>query len=235
MPIALLDDTLAFPHPSLAEPEGLLAVGGDLSLERLLLAYRHGIFPWYSVGDPVLWWSPDPRMVLFPSEFHASRRFRRVLKNPPFTVTCDTAFPQVIRACARQRAPGREETWITPEMEEAYIQLHRQGHAHSIECWQDGELVGGLYGVAVGTCFSGESMFTRVPNASKVALAKLVEFVKAWDGGFIDCQMYTAHLERHGAREISRREFLARLADARNRKASPGAWAEAFARIGDSA
>ncbi|MFP4191202.1 MAG: leucyl/phenylalanyl-tRNA--protein transferase [Candidatus Hydrogenedentota bacterium] len=229
MPIALLDDTPAFPHPSDAEPEGVLAIGGDLSPERLVLAYREGIFPWYSAGDPLLWWSPDPRMVLFPPEFHTSRRFRRVLKNPPFTVTCDTAFSQVIRACARQRTPGREETWITPEMEEAYIQLHRQGHAHSIECWQNGELAGGLYGVAMGACFSGESMFTRAPNASKVALAKLAEFVGRWDGGLIDCQMYTPHLERHGAREVPRRDFLALLAAARAKGASAGSWTEAFA------
>jgi leucyl/phenylalanyl-tRNA--protein transferase len=191
---------------ALLEPDGLLAVGGDLEPERLLYAYRNGIFPWYGPDQPILWWSPDPRLVLFPGQLHISRSLARTLRRRHFTVTLDTAFEQVISECAAPR-PGQAGTWITPEMQAAYIRMHKLGHAHSVECWQQGRLVGGLYGLAMGRVFFGESMFTRVANASKVGFVTLVRQLQRWDYRLIDCQVHTGHLESLGADMIPRREF----------------------------
>jgi leucyl/phenylalanyl-tRNA--protein transferase len=210
MPVYQLTDELVFPHPSLSDPIGLLAVGGDLSPERLLLAYANGIFPWYSDPGPMLWWSPDPRLVLFPGELRVSHSLRRVIKKRVFTVTIDEAFGEVIRACANSRA----ETWITRDMIRAYELLHTLGYAHSFETFQEGRLVGGLYGVAMGKAFFGESMFSAVTDASKVALVHMVSYLAELDYQFIDCQTTTEHLKRFGAREIPRKEFLRLLAKA---------------------
>ncbi|HOW74860.1 MAG TPA: leucyl/phenylalanyl-tRNA--protein transferase [Candidatus Competibacteraceae bacterium] len=212
MPLPWLDprnDNQPFPvsNRALTEPNGLLAAGGSLSPRRLLHAYRQGIFPWYSSGQPILWWSPNPRLVLFPEYVNISRSLRKTLRNGPFTVTADAAFPAVIDACAAPRAPG-EGTWITADMRQAYCRLHRLGHAHSIETWRQGELVGGLYGVAVGRVFYGESMFSGASNASKVALAALATQLRRWDFALIDCQVRTDHLLRLGAVDIPREMFL---------------------------
>jgi leucyl/phenylalanyl-tRNA--protein transferase len=195
---------------ALTEPNGLLAAGADLSPRRLLDAYRRGIFPWFNAGEPILWWSPDPRMVLFPHEFAPGRSLRRRLRRVDYEVRFDSAFRQVMLACAAPR-PGQRGTWITPQMVEAYTRLHALGHAHSVETWIDGELVGGLYGVAIGRVFYGESMFTRVSDASKIAFAHLVAQLKDWGYGLIDCQMSTRHLASLGAREIPRSEFTSLL------------------------
>lgn len=195
---------------ALTEPDGLLAAGGDLSASRLITAYQQGIFPWFNQGDPVLWWSPDPRMVLFPSELKISRSLRKTLKNGHYQIRMDTAFRQVMQACA---APRRQQTgtWIHPGMVEAYTQLHEMGLAHSVETWVDNELAGGLYGVAQGRMFFGESMFSHKPDASKIALVHLVKQLAYWQFGMIDCQMKTAHLASLGAREIPRKEFGQKL------------------------
>jgi leucyl/phenylalanyl-tRNA--protein transferase len=211
MPVFSLSDRLAFPPPHLATEEGLLAVGGDLSPERLILAYKNGIFPWYNPGEPILWWSPDPRLVLLPSELHVSRSLRRLLRKHKFQVTFNTRFREVIDACARAKRRAGEGTWITPEMESAYIRLNDLGYAHSVEAWRDGRLAGGLYGVALGRFFFGESMFTNVSNASKVAFVTLVKRLKTLEFKLIDCQVYTRHLVSLGAREIPRKEFLKRI------------------------
>ncbi len=195
---------------ALAEPNGLLAAGADLSLPRLLEAYRNGIFPWFSDDQPILWWSPDPRMVLFPAELRVSRSLARTMRSTRFEVRADTAFGEVIEGC-RQPRRGESGTWITKEMANAYGELHRAGFAHSVETWLDGELVGGLYGVALGRAFFGESMFTRVSDASKVALVALARQLEHWGFGVIDCQMNTAHLASFGAREIPRAEFTRSL------------------------
>lgn len=218
-----LSDELIFPPPMLARHDGLLAVGGDLSVERLLLAYSMGIFPWYSAGDPLLWWSPDPRMVLFPAEFHCSRRLARTLRQQVFTVTFDQAFALVVAGCAAPR-PGQDGTWIVPEMQEAYCRLHAEGWAHSVECWQGDELVGGLYGVSLGGCFFGESMFSRVTDSSKVAMAVLVRRLSVWDFDLIDCQMKSDHLVRLGGGEISGSEFSRRLQESLARPSRRGSW-----------
>ena len=200
---------------ALAEPNGLLAAGGDLSAGRLLEAYRHGIFPWYAPGEPLLWWSPDPRMVLFPAEFKISRSLARTLKNAGYQIRLDSVFAQVIAACAAPRGEG-SGTWISAEMQAAYQRLHDLGYAHSVETWVgDGDsrtLAGGLYGVAIGRVFYGESMFSRRSDASKIALAHLCRWLEQRGFAVIDCQMNTAHLASLGAREISRREFVAGLA-----------------------
>ena len=203
-----------FPPPTqaLKEPNGLLAAGADLSVERLLAAYRRGIFPWYSAGQPILWWSPDPRMVLFPRELKLPRSLRKRLRRHDYDIRCDTAFEAVMRACAEPRA-GQDDTWITEEMIAAYGALNRRAVAHSVETWIGGELVGGLYGVALGHAFFGESMFTRVTDASKIALAHLTRQLERWNFGMIDCQMVTSHLAAFGAREIPRERFMARLAE----------------------
>jgi leucyl/phenylalanyl-tRNA--protein transferase len=196
---------------ALAVPNGLLAAGGDLSPERLLNAYAKGIFPWYSPGEPILWWSPDPRMVLFPDEIRISRSLSRTLRRGAYEVRLDTAFKAVISACAEMPRAGQNGTWIAPEMQAAYEELHRQGFAHSVETWIDGELAGGLYGVALGRAFYGESMFARRTDASKIALAHLGEQLRRLGFGIIDCQMETAHLASLGARPIARAEFRALL------------------------
>ena len=195
---------------ALTQPNGLLAAGGDLSPQRLIEAYRCGIFPWFNEGDPILWWSPDPRMVLFPAELKISRSLRKTLKKANYTIRVDSAFNQVVQACAepRKERPG---TWIHDEMISAYTALHEMGLAHSIETWIEGELVGGLYGVAQGKMFFGESMFSRTTDASKVAFVHLVRQLERWGFKMIDCQMKTAHLASFGGREISRKEFSLKL------------------------
>jgi len=195
---------------ALEEPNGLLAAGADLSEARLLDAYASGIFPWYSDGQPVLWWSPDPRMVLVPAELRIPRSLKKRLARRDYEVRADGAFEQVIRACAAPRR-GQEGTWITEDMVEAYVRLHRSGHAHSVETWIGGQLAGGLYGVELGGMFYGESMFARAPDASKIALAHLARQLERRGCGLIDCQMTTPLLARFGAREIPRAEFMGRL------------------------
>jgi leucyl/phenylalanyl-tRNA--protein transferase len=214
MPIYRLIEDLVFPPPQYADPSGLLAVGGDLSAERLLEGYRMGIFPWYSEDQPILWWSPDPRCVLELDDFRVSRSLRRTLRKNVFTVTFDHAFEEVIRECATVPRKGQAGTWITSEMQNAYIRLHGLGFAHSVECWIQGELAGGIYGVSLGKVFFGESMFHHKTDASKVALATLVGKLKSWDFEFIDAQMATDHMIRLGAKEIPRRVFLKRLRSA---------------------
>ena len=206
------DPELWFPRVDLAlqEPDGLLAVGGDLSEDRLLLAYRSGIFPWYGAGQPILWWSPDPRLVLFPSRLRITRSLSKTIRKATFSITLDQAFDAVISACAEPR-PGQAGTWITPEMMAAYRDLHAAGHAHSVECWQEGKLAGGLYGVAIGRIFFGESMFARSTDASKVALVGLVRQLSRWGFPLVDCQVHTTHLASLGAETISRREFIRTL------------------------
>jgi len=198
-----------FPDVTLAlkEPDGLLAVGGNLTAETLLNAYRHGIFPWYSDGQPILWWSPDPRAVLFPKRLKISRSLRKRLRQGQFQVTMDRAFDSVIKRCATSRNDGLG-TWITAEMQAAYRQMHHRGHAHSVEAWRDGRLVGGLYGIAIGQLFFGESMFSRETDASKVAFAHLVAQLKRWQFSLIDCQVGSPHLESLGAEEIERTRFI---------------------------
>jgi len=207
MPLFQLGPDIVFPSPTLAEPDGLLAIGGDLSAPRLIAAYQQGIFPWYSEGEPILWWSPAPRLILFPGEFHLPRRLARTIRKQIFTVTADTAFADVITACGSLRKESGEDTWITKAMKTAYIHLYETGFAHSVECWHDGELVGGLYGVCLDRLFFGESMFTRKTDASKVALTTLVRQAEKIGIQAIDCQMTTAHLLRFGSRELNRQEF----------------------------
>ncbi len=227
MPVYRLNLNTVFPPASLAEPgRGLLAVGGDLSCERLLKAYAAGIFPWYSPGDPILWWSPDPRAVLFPDEFHLSRRNRRYLDKSGFRLTRDRVFAELVKACAETPRRHEKGTWITPEMVAAYVDLHRAGYAHSFETWRDGRLVGGLYGVSLGRCFFGESMFSIVDHASKAALAELVAFCLRHRFHFIDNQFLTPHLAAFGVREISRREYLRRLERALAKPTLRGCWTE---------
>ena len=210
--IPWLNNNAPFPpvNRALRESNGLLAAGGDLSVPRLLEAYRHGIFPWFNPGEPILWWSPDPRMVLIPGEFKTSRSLDKVLRNAAYEVRCDTAFEQVMRGCAAPRG-GHHGTWIHEDMIAAYCALYEIGYAHSVEVWMDGSLAGGLYGVAIGRMFYGESMFSHASNASKIALTHLARQLERWQFKMIDCQMNTAHLASLGAREISRSEFIARL------------------------
>ncbi|HYY24635.1 MAG TPA: leucyl/phenylalanyl-tRNA--protein transferase [Candidatus Udaeobacter sp.] len=224
MPIYRLVQELVFPPPEYADPSGLLAVGGDLSSERLLEAYRLGIFPWYSEDQPILWWSPDPRLIVEFEDFKVSRSLRRTLKKRIFQVTFDRAFEQVIRACASVPREGQSGTWITREMQEAYINLHVLGYAHSVETWFEGRLVGGLYGISLGKAFFGESMFHRKTDASKVALATLVEKLKVWGFHLIDAQMTTDHMISLGAKEVSRRVFLKRLHSALRHPTKRGKW-----------
>jgi leucyl/phenylalanyl-tRNA--protein transferase len=223
--IPWLDGDAPFPPLTSArkEPNGLLAVGGDLTPQRLLEAYRRGIFPWFSEGDPILWWSPDPRMVLLPAELKISRSLAKTLRNRRFEIRFDSDFDSVIRACAAPR-DGQPGTWITPEMRNAYLRLHRLGYAHSVETWVDGELVGGLYGVAVGAAFFGESMFARARDASKIALVHLVRKLEEDGYGMIDCQMRTEHLASLGAREIPRARFSRLLRELVDYGRAPGSW-----------
>jgi len=216
---------LRFPPVDLSNPEGLLAVGGDLRPERLLEAYRHGIFPWYSDDQPILWWSPDPRTVLFPDKLHISRSLKRSLRPGLFSVTLDTCFRDVMQHCAGPRPQYPDGgTWITAEMFEAYTRLHKQGYAHSVETWKDGHLVGGLYGVALGGAFFAESMFTCVPDASKVALVSLVRQLQTWGFRLMDCQQSSPHILALGAESIPRHEFLDHLAVALALPERHGRW-----------
>ncbi|MDD5250270.1 MAG: leucyl/phenylalanyl-tRNA--protein transferase [Rhodocyclaceae bacterium] len=210
---------------ALAVPNGLLAAGGDLSPQRLIAAYAKGIFPWYAPGEPILWWSPDPRMVLFPDEIRIARSLAKTLRHRAYEVRLDTAFDEVVAACASVPREGQNGTWIVAEMQAAYGRLHRLGFAHSVETWIDGELAGGLYGVAVGRAFYGESMFARRTDASKIALAHLGVQLRRLGFGIIDCQMETAHLASLGARPIPRAQFRALLDRLVAVDAAPGAWA----------
>jgi leucyl/phenylalanyl-tRNA--protein transferase len=216
---------ITFPDVELAlkEPDGLLAIGGDLSSTRLISAYERGIFPWYGPGQPILWWSPDPRLVLRPESLHISRSLRKTLRKRAFRVTLDEAFEAVIGHCAgpRENAGG---TWITSEMTMAYLELHRQGYAHSVECWQNNRLVGGLYGVSIGRVFFGESMFAHTSDASKVALANLAMQLSRWGFPLIDCQVHTPHLESLGAISLPRKEFTRILRAACTLPVPPSPW-----------
>jgi leucyl/phenylalanyl-tRNA--protein transferase len=223
MPVYQLDHRLWFPPPEEAE-DGLLAVGGDLRPERLLLAYSRGIFPWYEEGIPILWHSPDPRLVLEARALHVPRSLRKTINRGIYEVRFDTAFAQVIAECGRMKRPGQRGTWITKDMRAAYMRLHEMGFAHSIESWQGDKLAGGLYGVSLGGAFFGESMFARAPDASKVAFVTLVERLVDWGIELIDCQVYTEHLARFGAEEWPRARFLAALAHALDRPTRRGPW-----------
>jgi len=209
--VVLLHTDYEFPDPSSEDVDELLGVGGDLSPKRLVSAYSKGIFPWYSEDTPILWWSPDPRLIIEPWNFHIPKRLKRILRQNQFRVTVNNAFPQVINACASVQRQGCQGTWIVPDMIEAYTRLHHMGYAHSVEAWQDGQLAGGLYGIALGKAFFGESMFYYFSNASKVALVKLVELLNSLGFEIIDCQQTTSHMLRFGAFEVSRKEFMRRL------------------------
>lgn len=224
MAVYQLSDDLVFPDPRRANPDGLLAIGGDLSVPRLLLAYRLGIFPWYEDGYPILWWSPPRRCLVDPTAFHVSRSLNRLLRQGRFTVTFDQAFSEVMRACAETRIAEGKGTWITEDMIDAYVILHETGFAHSTEAWYEGQLAGGIYGVSLGSAFFGESMFKRVTNASKIAFASLAQRLSDWHFTMIDCQITNPHLQSLGSYEISRAEFLRRLAHALTFPTRVGKW-----------
>ncbi len=226
MAVYQLSDDVVFPDPRRANPDGLLAIGGDLSVTRLLLAYRLGIFPWYEDGYPILWWSPPRRCVVDPAAFHISRSLGRLLRQGRFTITFDQAFPAVMRACGETRIEEGKGTWITEDMIHAYCTLHEAGFAHSAEAWYEGQLAGGIYGVSLGSAFFGESMFKRVTNASKIAFAVLAQRLSDWQFSMIDCQITNPHLQRLGSYEISRAEFLRRLAHALTSPTRVGKWTE---------
>ncbi|WNG14826.1 leucyl/phenylalanyl-tRNA--protein transferase [Cystobacter fuscus] len=235
MPIYLLgDDPLLFPPPERADRTGLLAVGGDLRPERLLAAYSRGIFPWYNEGQPLLWHSPNPRFVLEPAKLHVGRSLRKTLKAGVYDIRWDTAFADVIAACARVPRPGQDGTWITDEMQRAYVTLHELGYAHSVEAWAGGELQGGFYGVSLGAAFFGESMFAHAPDASKVAFVTAVERFQAWGFHFIDCQVETEHLARFGAGPWPRKHFLEALARAQREPTRRGRWSTTDTPAGSS-
>jgi leucyl/phenylalanyl-tRNA--protein transferase len=223
-PLYRLGAELAFPDPRDSLPSGLLAVGGDLSCERLLLAYSQGIFPWYCEGQPILWHSPDPRTVLRPDALRVSRSLAKTLRSGRYEVRLDSAFALVVRGCAEAPRPDQPGTWITDAMREAYVELHRRGFAHSAEAWQGGQLVGGLYGVSLGGVFFGESMFARSTDASKVAFATLVRQLAGWRFDLVDCQVHTPHLERFGAEPWPRVRFLEALAESLARPTRRGVW-----------
>jgi len=227
MPVFRLGKEPVFPPVELANPDGLVAVGGDLSVTRLLNGYRCGVFPWYSSQTPILWWAPDPRLVLFPKEVHVSKSMRRILNQRIFSLTFDREFRAVIENCARSRR-GQEGTWITGDMRAAYLELHRRGYAHSLEVWRDADLVGGLYGVSLGRCFFAESMYHRAANASKFALIRLGQLLEQRGFSFIDCQIPNDHIKSMGAREISRREFMGHLEEALNHPSLTGDWQSVF-------
>ncbi len=228
MPIFRLSEKNSFPPPHFAEPEGLLAVGGDLSEKRILLAYQMGIFPWFTEDEPILWWSPDPRLLLYPSDIYISKRLNRTIRQGTFKITCDTAFDRVISACASVRVKNFQETWIGEEMIEAYCRLFESGYAHSVEVWYQGELAGGLYGLSLGGSFFGESMFSYVSNTSKIAFVALCRFLNALSFDLIDCQVKTDHLKRMGAVEVSRSRFLKQLQHSVTRTTLKGNWKNAF-------
>jgi len=216
---------LRFPPVDLASPEGLLAIGGDLAAARLLEAYKHGIFPWYSQGQPIMWWSPDPRALLFSGNIKISRSLAKTIRQNRFTVSFDRVFPDVVQACSEPRETQAETgTWITPAMMAAYCKLHEMGHAHSVEVWQSEKLVGGLYGISLGRAFFGESMFSRVSNSSKIALAMLAKQLERWHFHFIDCQLPSDHLGSLGVEPVTREKFLRELKKALTFKDKPGAW-----------
>jgi leucyl/phenylalanyl-tRNA---protein transferase len=217
-------DPEVFPPPELADESGVLAVGGDLSIPRLLAAYRRGIFPWPVPGYPLLWHCPDPRFVLDPKKLHVPRSLKKTLKKGAFEIRLDSAFDQVIEGCAKVKRPGQRGTWITPAMRRAYGELHRLGYAHSAEAWSDGALVGGLYGISIGAAFFGESMFARAPDASKCAFVALLEQLERWGFRLVDCQQETEHLARFGAEPWPRRRFLSALAEAQKLPTRPGPW-----------
>jgi leucyl/phenylalanyl-tRNA--protein transferase len=223
MPVFRLDDRLVFPPVHLAE-DGLLAVGGDLRVERLLLAYSQGIFPWYGKNLPILWHSPDPRMMMTTSDLVVQRSLRKAIRKQPYQLRIDTAFHQILSGCAEAPRPGQDGTWLIPEMVTAYTRLHELGFAHSFEAWKDDELVGGLYGVSLGATFFGESMFARGPDASKIAFVACVRQLAAWDIDLIDCQVHTEHLSRFGAREVPRVDYLRMLREALDQPTRRGVW-----------
>lgn len=225
MPVFALQDELVFPPVELANEDGILAVGGDLSPNRLLLAYSSGIFPWYNEDEPIIWWAPNPRFVIFPRDLRVSKSLRKLIKRGAFEVTFDRAFREVMSGCRSPRK-NQDGTWITDEMLEAYCLLHELGFAHSVEAWQDGELAGGLYGVSLGRCFFGESMFTRVSNASKVAFATLAERLLSHDFQLIDSQVYTDHLSTFGAINIPRDEYQIHLDRILQYETLRGDWGE---------
>lgn len=223
MPVFRLDERLVFPPPHLAEESGVLAIGGDLDPERVLLAYARGIFPW-PIEGLLVWHSPNPRMVLETSRLHVGRSLRKQIRRRPYEIRLDTAFSEVITACAAVPRPDQDGTWITPPLQRAYEDLHELGYAHSVEAWREGELVGGLYGVSLGAAFFGESMFARAPDASKIAFVSLVEQLERWDMPLVDCQVHTEHLERFGAEEWPRARFLAALDAALEKPTRRGRW-----------
>lgn len=207
MPVFQLIDEIVFPPTEFAEPNGLLAIGGDLSPSRLLAAYREGIFPWYNEGEPILWWSTDPRLVIIPEEFHIPKRLTRYQRKITLEIRFDSDFPQVIEQCANINTENRKDTWILPEIKEAYTKLHHLGYAHSVECWQNEKLVGGLYGIALDKIFFGESMFSLISSGSQFALIALMKFLTSKEFLLVDCQMTTEHLLRFGAKELNRKRF----------------------------
>ena len=223
MPIFLLGVNPVFPPAELADKDGIIAVGGDLSRERLLNAYANGIFPWFSEGDPIIWWSPDPRIVFLPGDMHVSHSMRRLFNKNPFQLTCDRAFEQVIEKCSQPREK-QKSTWITREMIDSYTSLHHSGFAHSVEAWLGEDLVGGLYGISLGRCFFGESMFSTVTNASKFALIKFTETLFKQGFRLIDCQVPSEHLKSLGAREISRANFMQILQESLKYETRTGKW-----------
>ena len=220
MPVYLLSKDLTFPPPYLAEEDGLLAIGGDLSVERLLIAYSQGIFPWYSDNSPILWWSPDPRYVIFLEKFHIPKRLKRLYNQNKFTITIDKDFESVIKLCASVHKKEDGSTWITKDMILAYTKLHKLGYTHSVETWKDGKIVGGLYGVSIGRVFSGESMFSIEDNASKLALVHLALYLKSRDYIIIDCQTQSQHLKQFGAEPIPRSLFIKLLKENLNKNLS---------------
>ncbi len=224
MPVYLLSDEIVFPPPDLASREGLLAIGGDLCQERLLQAYSMGIFPWFTETEPIMWWSPDPRLVLYPDEIRISRSLQKTINRGLFKITMDQAFDEVINQCAGVPRKIGDGTWIVPDMINAYCQLHASGYAHSVEAWQNDTLAGGLYGVSLGKSFFGESMFTHVTNASKVAFVALVDYLKSLSFDLIDCQVTTEHLVSFGAREIPRNVFLKQLKESLDNPTIKGKW-----------
>ncbi len=224
MTVFALSEKIEFPPAYLADFSGLLCVGGDLSCERILCAYKNGIFPWFSEDEPVLWWSPDPRLVLFPQDIKISKSLKKKIKKHYFDITLDEAFQEVIHACAFTRTKNNQETWLVDDMIEAYTLLHKNGYAHSVEAWKDGKLAGGLYGISLGGVFFGESMFTLVSDASKTALAALSQYLEKLKFDFIDCQVTTKHLLSMGAVEISRKNFLKKLRLSLKKKDYTGKW-----------
>ena len=228
MNLHILSKRIEFPNPELADEDGLLAIGGDLSPERLITAYQNGIFPWYSEGQPILWFSPDPRMILYPKNFKRSKSLGRILRSDRFELSIDTDFEAVIRACAGTPRAGQDGTWIIEDMIQAYLELNRLGIAHSFETYRDGDLVGGLYGLSLGAAFFGESMFHHYPDASKFAFANLVSFAQKNDFHFIDAQTPTDHLQSLGAEELNREHFLQRLEQALKANSFIGSWTNAF-------